>query len=86
MAHNVPRDYLDYDPEDDSLDYDERYLAHFAQVLSHAPCFNLGTDNLRPTNAIAMNCFNTMMRLAYLNQQQVCTPYISHGIYFNVIS
>jgi len=66
MAQNVPKDYLGYDHTDASINYTAAYSMHKATVLSNAPCYNPQTDN----QATADECFQTIMRLAYLNQQE----------------
>lgn len=65
MAQNVPKDYLGYDHTNTALSYQSKLKLANTTVLSHAPCYNPATDSA----TTAQECYATIMRLAYLNQQ-----------------
>eukprot|EP01038_Epipyxis_sp_PR26KG_P005588 gene5588-7716_t len=65
MGNNVPKDYLGYSHSDTSLSMNYKNVTAQATVLAHAPCYNPATDS----STTATQCYNTIMRLAYLNQQ-----------------
>lgn len=66
MAANVPKDYLGYDPESTTLTYSEKMQKSMDAVLANAPCYDPATDNAQTKQ----DCFDSIMRLAYLNQQR----------------
>jgi hypothetical protein len=65
MAQNVPKDYLGYNHLTTTMNYTAKMNAAKNTVLQNAPCY----DPAKDTHATANECYNTMMRLAYLNQQ-----------------
>lgn len=65
MGSNTPKDYLGYNNDDTALTYSTKLSSSKATVLANAPCYNAATDS----QATADQCYQTMMRLAYLNQQ-----------------
>lgn len=65
MGFNVPQDYIGYDASNRNLTYTYKKSTANATVLQNAPCYNPATDSA----ATASQCYATMMRLAYLNQQ-----------------
>jgi hypothetical protein len=65
MGYNVPQDYIGYDASNRNLTYGYKKSTANVTVLENAPCYNPATD----TAATANQCYATMMRLAYLNQQ-----------------
>ena len=65
MGHNAPRDYLGYDWRDQNLTYAEKLQLNKETVLSFAPCYDPAIDS----NATADACYDTVMRVATLNQQ-----------------
>lgn len=64
MGDNVPKDYLGYS-QAANMTYAGKVTTASATVLADAPCYDSATD----TQATAATCYDTMMRLAYLNQQ-----------------
>ena len=65
MGNNVPRDYLGY-PVSSSMNFTMKNMYNRDMVLANAPCYDPATDS----DATADQCFDTVMRLGYLNQQQ----------------
>jgi len=65
MSMNEPKDYLGYDRTTTRLDFSGKTLASKNTILENAPCYNPATDS----EQTATDCYNTIMRLAYLNQQ-----------------
>lgn len=65
MGYNVPMDYLGFDHNNQNLTYAQKVSTAKATVLENAPCYDPATDSA----ATATQCYNTIMRLAYLNQQ-----------------
>lgn len=65
MGYNVPMDYIGYSPTDTSLSYSQKLKMANSTVLKHAFCY----DPAKDSQAVAHQCYQTMMRLAYLNQQ-----------------
>jgi hypothetical protein len=64
MGNNVPKDYLGYNHLNNNLTFAQKQeLANYT-VLMNAPCYNHG-DSMET----AVTCYQTIMRLAYLNQQ-----------------
>jgi len=63
-GNNQPRDYLGYELNSD-MTYEEKQETQRQMVLSFAPCYDPATDS----DATADECYNTVMRMAYLNQQ-----------------
>lgn len=64
-GNNVPRDYLGYDHTNTSIIYTDKQILSKETVLSFAPCYNPLTDS----QTTADECYQTIMRIAYLNQQ-----------------
>lgn len=64
-GNNQPRDYLGYNLNNDTMTYEQKVALHRDMVLSFAPCYDPATDS----EATADECYNTVMRMAYLNQQ-----------------
>lgn len=65
MGVNTPRDYLGYDHTDGNYTYQQQLAMSNKTILENSPCYNNNTD----TSTVATQCRNTIMRLAYLNQQ-----------------
>jgi hypothetical protein len=65
MAFNTPKDYLGFDHTDTNYTWEEKLAMANSTVLTNAPCYNPSTDS----QAVASQCYETLMRLAYLNQQ-----------------
>lgn len=65
MGYNVPKDYLGYDPFNKNLTWAQQFNASKATILANAPCY----DPTKDSKATGDQCYNTVMRLAYLNQQ-----------------
>jgi len=65
MGNNVPLDYLGYDHSDTNMTWAMRTSVANKTLLESSPCYNASTDSA----ATASACYETMMRLAYLNQQ-----------------
>lgn len=67
MANQVPSDYQGYEDQGGTnMTYAQKEAMARATVLANAPCYNATTDS----DATGDICYATMMRLAYLNQQQ----------------
>lgn len=65
MGNNVPKDYLGYSPDAAAdMTWSEMQDIHNSTVLANAPCYKPGDSA-----ATATDCYNSIMRLAYLNQQ-----------------
>jgi hypothetical protein len=65
MGNNVPMDYLGYPHDDANMTYaDKRSMANMT-VLSNVPCYDPAVDTQDTANA----CYQSVMRMAYLNQQ-----------------
>ena len=64
LAKNVPRDYLGFDPHE-NISYPVMKTDAQNFIMQTAPCYNPATD----TQATKDACYQTIMRLAYLNQQ-----------------
>jgi hypothetical protein len=64
MGNNVPKDYLGYSPKSNHTWQQQLDLSN-TTVLENAPCYDPATDS----HATAQACYNTIMRLSYLNQQ-----------------
>lgn len=64
LAKNVPRDYLGFDPSD-NITYTLMKQQAKNYIMQTAPCYNPATDS----EDIKNDCYETIMRLAYLNQQ-----------------
>lgn len=64
LAKNVPRDYLGFDPSD-NITYALMKQQAMDYITQTAPCYNPATDN----DDVKKDCYETIMRLAYLNQQ-----------------
>lgn len=64
MGYNVPMDYTGYDQSTTMTYYQKKAMAN-ATVLENAPCY----DPAKDSQSVAQECYNTIMRLAYLNQQ-----------------
>lgn len=62
MGNNVPRDYTG---DTTNLTYAEKLSLNKQTVLSFAPCYDAATDSQETGDA----CYETVMRIAYLNQQ-----------------
>lgn len=65
MGHNIPKDYLGYNPSDPNYTFTEKEVSSRQQVLANAPCYDAATDSEQTAN----DCYDQIMRLAYLNQQ-----------------
>eukprot|EP00602_Paraphysomonas_sp_CaronLab_P010448 CAMPEP_0185024140 /NCGR_PEP_ID=MMETSP1103-20130426/7090_1 /TAXON_ID=36769 /ORGANISM="Paraphysomonas bandaiensis, Strain Caron Lab Isolate" /LENGTH=920 /DNA_ID=CAMNT_0027557021 /DNA_START=162 /DNA_END=2924 /DNA_ORIENTATION=+ len=65
MAANVPKDYLGYDPQTSTLSYSQKIESAKEALLANAPCYDPNTD----TDETRDDCYETLLRLAYLNQQ-----------------
>ena len=65
MGNNVPTDYLGYLHNNPNLTYIQKRFISNNTLLSHAPCYNPETDDQK----MAASCHDTIIRLAYLNQQ-----------------
>lgn len=65
MAENVPTDYLGYNYSDSSIPYNTKTATAIATATTNAPCYDSATDS----SATQEECYNTLIRLAYLNQQ-----------------
>lgn len=66
MANNVPKDYLGYDDDTTSLNFTSKSRSAMMTVLENAPCYDPAVNS----QTVAKECYNTILRLAYLNQQQ----------------
>jgi hypothetical protein len=69
MAHagtNIPMDYLGKDYNNENFTFAEKMQYSRNQTLKNSPCYDPLTDNEDTAN----QCYETMMRLAYLNQQK----------------
>lgn len=66
MAANVPKDYLGYDPETSTLTYEEKRASSIDALMANAPCYDPSTDS----DQTKQDCFDSIMRLTYLNQQR----------------
>ncbi|RYG68249.1 hypothetical protein EON64_05600 [archaeon] len=64
MAFNVPQEYAGY-TQNQNLSFSQKRKVSNSTILADAPCYNPATDS----QATATACYNTLMRLAYLNQQ-----------------
>lgn len=65
MGNNVPKDYLGYSIYDTNLTFtDKEKIANWT-VLQGVPCYDPTAD----TQGVAQACYESAMRLAYLNQQ-----------------
>jgi hypothetical protein len=64
MGYNTPMDMLGYDPKDSSLTFSSQQSTAKTTTLAAVPCSD-GTTN----SAAAADCYDSVMRLAYLNQQ-----------------
>lgn len=64
MGNNVPKDYLGYNPKA-NMTFAEKEAMSRDQVLQNAPCYDPATDSAQT----AQDCYDQIMRLAYLNQQ-----------------
>lgn len=64
MGNNVPRDYTGYEPTA-NMSYADKKAMSRATVLANAPCYDPAVDS----EATATECYDTIVRLAYLNQQ-----------------
>lgn len=65
MGNNVPKDYLGYSQSVRNMSYADKVSTANATVLQDVPCYDPATDS----QATANTCYNSVMRLAYLNQQ-----------------
>lgn len=65
MGNNVPKDYLGYDAAARNMSYPDKVATANATVLQDVPCYDPATDS----SSTASTCYNSVMRLAYLNQQ-----------------
>jgi hypothetical protein len=66
MGYNVPADYLGFDHSmSANMTYEQMLALANSTVLQNAPCYNPSTDS----HTVAQECYATLMRLAYLNQQ-----------------
>lgn len=65
MGNNVPEDYLGYDYTTDEMTFEEKTATSKATILADAPCYNPDTDS----QETADECYASITRLAYLNQQ-----------------
>jgi hypothetical protein len=69
MANNVPMDYQGYS-DSSTADFDTKTSTAMSTVLQNVPCFDPEKDGtISSSNSKATECYNTVMRLAYLNQQ-----------------
>lgn len=66
MAENVPKDYMGYDVNDETLTYAEKVELSKTTLLENAPCYDSATDDATTRD----ECYAMLMRLAYLNQQR----------------
>jgi hypothetical protein len=65
MGNNLPKDYIGYSSSISDLTWQQQVDLSTATVLANAPCYNPAIDS----SATAQACYNTIMRLAYLNQE-----------------
>lgn len=65
MSANVPKDYLGYDHTSSTNTSAEKMQLQMDAVLLNAPCALSSS-----TTAVKQQCYDTLMRLAYLNQQK----------------
>jgi hypothetical protein len=66
MGYNVPADYLGFDHSmSANMTYEQMLALANSTVLQNAPCYNPSTDS----HTVAQECYATLIRLAYLNQQ-----------------
>jgi hypothetical protein len=65
MGNNVPKDYLGYYPNANMTWAAKRASAN-ATILANSPCYDPATDS----QATGSQCYDLVMRLAYLNQQK----------------
>eukprot|EP00981_Chlorochromonas_danica_P006129 scaffold1290_cov248-Ochromonas_danica.AAC.14 len=65
MGYNVPKDYIGYNANDTGLSYSYKKATANDTLLENAPCY----DPTKDSSTVAQQCYNTLMRLAYLNQQ-----------------
>ncbi len=63
MGNNVPKDYLGYSIAA-NMSYAQKYSSAMDAVLENAPCADV-TDS----STVKQACYDSLMRLAYLNQQ-----------------
>jgi hypothetical protein len=68
MADNVPKDYITYAARTSTWDTTSKVDNNKASVTSHAPCYD-PQDTSGDANRRQTECYDTMMRLAYLAQQ-----------------
>ena len=68
MGENVPKDYLGYDFTDESMTFDQKEEMSMETVLADAPCYD-PSATYADAEAVMQQCYETVMRLAYLNQQ-----------------
>lgn len=67
MAENVPLDYIGYDPADQDLAFTSKQATHKNTILASSPCYDPSTGDTN--SATANECYDTISRLAFLNQQ-----------------
>jgi hypothetical protein len=65
MGNNVPKDYLGYPVNEQNLTYNDKLAMANRTVLEDVPCYDSSTDS----HSTAQACYDSVMRLAYLNQQ-----------------
>jgi hypothetical protein len=65
MGNNVPKNYLGYNVNTPNMTFADKQAIANATVLEDVPCYDPATDN----HATAEACYDSVMRLAYLNQQ-----------------
>lgn len=71
-SFNICSDYLcwkGFEHTTTTLTFAEMQSLSMAQVLSFAPCYSGSTNASAITTTAATDCYQLMMRLAYLNQQ-----------------
>lgn len=64
MAKNTPTDYLGFDPATTTMTYAQQKAMAQSTILANAPCYNPAD-----TATAQSECYETIMRLSYLNQQ-----------------
>lgn len=65
LVKNIPRDYLGYDLSQ-NLTHTAKLATSMNYITQSAPCYNPLTDD----EETKKDCYETVMRLAYLNQQR----------------
>lgn len=81
MAENVPKDYLGYDPADSATSFADKTSSSMETVLAGVPCYDPDAtfSSTAEREAVQQQCYETVMRLAYLNQQSDVGSLILRG-------